>query len=423
MKIWQKLTTAFGVTSFLLGTIAILSIKIDAEVQFKTNETVHGIVEEAKSASDMLNSIQTIQGLNQDLLLESLINSPDNKNLKQYQLKIKLELETLKENIRAGERATLTQKEIIKDAKGTDSTHKQAKIEREQEEIEQMNRLLAEINNYQKDWQRFSEKIEENPQQLPLPLVKELSNRMNQTIFPLVKEYQQESLSEITRAELITQQITSKNISIIKNYVLFTFAITSILFVYIYRSIYSPIKHLKLATFQLRQSFTEYEPIEPKNPNDELGVLISYFNDTIETLKTKIISKSYLDNIINSISQSLIVINNQNKIEKVNANTLDILGYSESELIGESIDLILSSSNNLTIEELIKLDNISSRCFSLNLTAKGLREISFKVYFSYLFDSEGIKIGTICLAVPVNSLSLNDEIALQQSKEKAKKYS
>ncbi|MGF1489547.1 MAG: PAS domain-containing protein [Prochloraceae cyanobacterium] len=423
MKIWQKLTTAFGVTSFLLGTIAILSIKIDAEVQFKTNETVHGIVEEAKSASDMLNSIQTIQGLNQDLLLESLINSPDNKNLKQYQLKIKLELETLKENIRAGERATLTQKEIIKDAKGTDSTHKQAKIEREEEEIEQMNRLLAEINNYQKDWQRFSEKIEENPQQLPLPLVKELSNRMNQTIFPLVKEYQQESLSEITRAELITQQITSKNISIIKNYVLFTFAITSILFVYIYRSIYSPIKHLKLATFQLRQSFTEYEPIEPKNPNDELGVLISYFNDTIETLKTKIISKSYLDNIINSISQSLIVINNQNKIEKVNANTLDILGYSESELIGESIDLILSSSNNLTIEELIKLDNISSRCFSLNLTAKGLREISFKVYFSYLFDSEGIKIGTICLAVPVNSLSLNDEIALQQSKEKAKKYS
>jgi len=423
MKIWQKLTTAFGVTSFLLGTIAILSIKIDAEVQFKTNETVHGIVEEAKSASDMLNSIQTIQGLNQDLLLESLINSPDNKNLKQYQLKIKLELETLKENIRAGERATLNQKEIIKDAKGTDSTHKQAKIEQEEEEIEQMNRLLAEINNYQKDWQRFSEKIEENPQQLPLPLVKELSNRMNQVIFPLVKQYQQESLSEITRAELITQQITSRNISIIKNYVLFTFAITSILFVYIYRSIYSPIKHLKLATFQLRQNFSEYEPIEPQNPNDELGVLISYFNDTIETLKTKIISKSYLDNIINSISQSLIVINNQNKIEKVNANTLDLLGYSESELIGESIDLILSSSNNLTIEELIKLDDISSRCFSLNLTGKGLREISFKVYFSYLFDSEGIKIGTICLAVPVESLSLKDEITLQQSKEKAKKYS
>ena len=421
MKIWQKLTLAFGGTSFLLGTIAILSIKIDSEVQSQTNQTVHGIVEEAKAATTIFNSIQIVQKLNQDLLFENLADSRDRELFQQEQRQIKLELEKLEKSIIAAKQATIDQKLIIKSSDTIEFSSKKSQIARENNEVAEMNQLLVEIDNYKRDWDFFLEKLEQNSEEIPLAEANQLRDRIDRVIFPLIKDYYEESLSEIAESELLTQKLTSQNITIIKNYVLFTFVVTAILFIYIYRSIYMPIKQLKLATFQLGKNFSEYKPIQPINPNDELGGLIKYFNHTIERLQTKIISKSYLDNIVNSIAQSLIVINNENKIDKVNYNTIEILGYSESELIGQPIERILAPSNALKIDELIKLDDLSSRCFTLDLITKKSEKISLTVYFSYLFDSDGNKKGTICLAMPIENLSLSDIMALQQSKEKAKK--
>ncbi len=421
MKIWQKLAIGFGGTSFLLGTIAILSIKIDSEVKSATNETIHGMVKEAKAASDIFTSVQNIQQLNQGFLLEKLISPEENHSFADYQSEVKLELEQLEKNIIASQQASINQKLIIQSSNEISLDYKETKIEGEREEIVRMTKLLNEIQNYQRDWQFFLEKTDRNSEEVSLYLIRKLTKRMNQVIFPLVKEYYEDSLSEITESELATQELTSKNITIIKNYVLFTLILTSLLFLYIYRSIYTPIRYLKLATFRLGLNPLEYQPINPKNPGDELGELINFFNRTIEGLKTKIISKSYLDNIINSIDRSLIVIDNRNKIEKVNQNTIKLLGYSELELIGQSIDRILAPGNSLTIDELIKLDNLSSRCFTIELITKKSEKISLSVYFSFLFDSEGNKKGTICLGIPINNLSLSDIINLQKTKENAKK--
>ena len=49
----------------------------------------------------------------------------------------------------------------------------------------------------------------------------------------------------------------------------------------------------------------------------------------------KTVSKLYVDNILSSMVDSLIVVNLDTTIRKVNQATLNLLGYEESELISQ----------------------------------------------------------------------------------------
>jgi len=101
-----------------------------------------------------------------------------------------------------------------------------------------------------------------------------------------------------------------------------------ILFLHIYRSIYLPIRYLKADTLQFGRDFSGYQPIQNKNSNDELADLNNYLNETIKELQAKIVSKSYLSNIINSINQSLIGLNQKKEIKTINLNKIQLLNYS-----------------------------------------------------------------------------------------------
>ena len=121
MKIWQKLTLAWGATASLLGIISILTIKIDTEIQSKTNEIVNGIVRENQAAGQMFVSIQSLQSLTENILLEHETNSLNNFKIKQYQTKIKINLKDLENNLIEAKDATLSQKEMINALKITNS--------------------------------------------------------------------------------------------------------------------------------------------------------------------------------------------------------------------------------------------------------------------------------------------------------------
>jgi len=417
MKIWQKLAIGFGGTFFLLGTIVVLVAKLDSKVQSASDETIHGMVEEARGAGKIFTSIQTIQKFNQDLLLEKLTNS---QTIKINRDEIKLELQKLEKNIIAVQRATIQQKSIIHNSKEITSSRKEIKISDETEEIVRMTQLLGEIQNYQRDWQLFIERKDASNPESSLDSIQKFAIRMNQVIFPLVKEYYEDSLDEIIESELRTQQLTSENSTIITNYVLFVLVLLSILYIYIYRSISTSIKYVKLATFHLGLNGSEYKAISPKNPNDELGELIKVFNHTVEHLKKHTISKSYLDSIINSLDLSLIIVNNENKIERINLNTIETLGYSESELIGKPITEIIVFTNHSEVDKSIGLERLSNNYFTIDFLTKKLEKISCTVCFSDLCDSQGKKQGTICLAMQNKRMVLADIIDLQNTPKKYK---
>ncbi len=79
---------------------------------------------------------------------------------------------------------------------------------------------------------------------------------------------------------------------------------------------------------------------------DEIGKLVTSINKMTEDLQKTTVSKTYVDNIIESMIDTLIVVDQNGNIKTVNKSTLDLLGYEETDLIGNDINMVLNDKDN-----------------------------------------------------------------------------
>jgi len=75
----------------------------------------------------------------------------------------------------------------------------------------------------------------------------------------------------------------------------------------------------------------------PVMSQDELGELAVCFNDMTDQLHKTTVSKQYVDTIIGSLIETLIVVDPEGCIQIVNQSAVQLLGYPESQLIGQSM--------------------------------------------------------------------------------------
>lgn len=98
----------------------------------------------------------------------------------------------------------------------------------------------------------------------------------------------------------------------------------------------------------------ELTTMVPVTSDDELGQLAVWFNQMIKELHDTTVSKNYVDNIIQSMMDSLIVLDSQGTIQTVNRATLTLLGYEESELIGKPFQTLLGLQESASPEFLFQ---------------------------------------------------------------------
>jgi signal transduction histidine kinase/CheY-like chemotaxis protein len=101
------------------------------------------------------------------------------------------------------------------------------------------------------------------------------------------------------------------------------------------RRIVGPIKTLSLAAAEVAKGDFGQIVEVPSSPGDEIGDLVGSFNLMTEGLIKSTVSKHYVDNIIRSMSDSLVIASPDGIMKSVNTATLDLLGYAEGDLIGE----------------------------------------------------------------------------------------
>ncbi len=104
-----------------------------------------------------------------------------------------------------------------------------------------------------------------------------------------------------------------------------------------------PLKSLIAFTRQVGQGQRSLRA--PVGRMDEVGRLTEAFNRMVEEITSTTVSKNYMDNIVRSMGESLMVVGPDHTIRTVNRATLSLLGYSEAELIGRPATLVQSDEN------------------------------------------------------------------------------
>jgi PAS domain S-box-containing protein len=116
------------------------------------------------------------------------------------------------------------------------------------------------------------------------------------------------------------------------------FAAGAVLFAASRKMILSPIKELAKATGCLARG--ELDTRVQVKAHGEVKMLVEAFNQMAHDLKMSTVSKEYVDNIIGSMNETLIVVSSEGSVVRMNRAACRLLGYGEEELIDQPIDVI-----------------------------------------------------------------------------------
>ncbi len=202
----------------------------------------------------------------------------------------------------------------------------------------------------------------------------------------------------IERMETVVDQIMEESLSDYKRtkfdfrvmsliIYIFGIAVGSTFYYFFARSI--SMKLIALKNGVLRVGRGHLDTKVPVTTNDEIGIVAEAFNKMTVDLKQITVSKNYVDKIIESMADMLIVVNSERKIEKVNRAALDLLVYEERELFGKKVDVILGGSNtdHLLVDKIIKSGSL--RNYETELVCKDHQKISVSLSGSLMSDSGG----------------------------------
>jgi len=140
--------------------------------------------------------------------------------------------------------------------------------------------------------------------------------------------------------------------------------------------------------------------------NNEIGLLKKNFNSMSEKLQNTLISKKYLENVIDSIGDILIILDKDFNIFRINRYTLNVLGKTENELLGMPLNTLFedSISESELIHRLKDTQNIEN--IENTLTKADNTKTVVLSSFSVIYGDDNQILGYICNAKDITSTKL-----------------
>jgi PAS domain S-box-containing protein len=122
-------------------------------------------------------------------------------------------------------------------------------------------------------------------------------------------------------------------------------------------------------------------------------------NNALHELKSTTVSKTYVENIIASMQDMLFVITPEARIEMLNQAVVDLLGYRESELIGQPLQIVLAPAERpLWHQATLNSTLFSLRHQEVKFLARDGRVIETAVSTALMKDENSDTHNIVCVA-------------------------
>jgi len=172
--------------------------------------------------------------------------------------------------------------------------------------------------------------------------------------------------------------------------------------IFVSRSVSVPIRKLHKGTEVIGRGNLGYRV--GTDAKDEIGQLSRAFDmmtgNLSKSLDELIAAKDYTDNIVRSMIDTLIVADPDGVIKTVNRATLDLLGYTEKELIGKSVGMLFAEEEMLFIGTRLKklMKGRSVRDYNMTYKTKTGEKIPVSFSGSVIRDNKGKLVGIVGIA-------------------------
>ena len=217
----------------------------------------------------------------------------------------------------------------------------------------------------------------------------------------------------------IKQQIVKTVLFVLVLNIMVAIVLAAVVFIVSRQIIFDPITELAGAIARLAKG--DLSTRIAVKATGEVQMLLEGFNQMAEDLDKTTVSKDYVDNIIKSMINSLIVVSPENKIIRTNAATCILLGYGEKELVGRPVETIFGASGSGKdpwMKTMLK-DNHVSNIEETYLTKNG-QEIPVLLSASVMYDANKVIRGIVYVAQDITERKQAEE-ALRESENKYRK--
>jgi PAS domain S-box-containing protein len=218
----------------------------------------------------------------------------------------------------------------------------------EGEELEAIEKIRDELRRYDQCLEKYLAAIDVNSDNADELLNIDVKQEYEDRLAPLVLSYATDRFQEITKKTAEIEQSIDRISRLVASSAIGTLLFAIMVALFLSHSISYPLRKLTAAAAQIGKGRLGSR-IQIKS-RDEIGLLARAFNQMTDDLGRTTVSKDYVDGIIKSMGDSLVVASPAGLILTVNAATCRMLGYSETELIGQPLHMLFANDKSLSCE-------------------------------------------------------------------------
>ncbi|HVO65846.1 MAG TPA: PAS domain S-box protein, partial [Syntrophales bacterium] len=289
---------------------------------------------------------------------------------------------------------------LIRDDRGTPLTSEYASINYRQSRL---NAVLLKLPG-DSELQNIIDAIKKNESIIEVSIPIEIGMKIIGTVTVGMSEHK------------VRQEIVKNIVFVIALNLAMAFVLGAVLFVASKKMIFDPL--LEIASASSRLARGNLSTVVNIGTTGEVKVVVDSFNDMVKNLEKVTVSKDYVDNIIASMINMLIVVSPDDKIIRVNDAACSLLGYEEEELIGQPVETIFGGARSredswkksmLADDYIGNIEEVFSK--------KGGREVAVLLSVSVMRDVDNLTMGTVYVAQDITDYKRAEE-ALRESEEK-----